>query len=67
MGQFSSWGDFFAMGGYGFYVWLAFGSSLLLMLLMIVVSRIQKKRLLNRVLIEQARRERIAKAREIKV
>jgi heme exporter protein D len=30
MMQFHSWADFLAMGGYGFYVWTAYGVSLLL-------------------------------------
>ena len=30
MMQFHSWADFLAMGGYGFYVWTAYGISLLL-------------------------------------
>ena len=29
--QWSSVGEFFAMGGYGFYVWGSFGACLLLM------------------------------------
>lgn len=31
---FTSMADFFAMGGYGFYVWLSFGLSLLALLLL---------------------------------
>ena len=30
--QFDSFADFIAMGGYGFYVWLSFGSCALILL-----------------------------------
>lgn len=39
--QFDSFSQFFAMGGYGFYVWLSFGSGLVLIGLLILHSRYQ--------------------------
>ena len=39
--QFDSFSQFLAMGGYGFYVWLSFGSGLVLIGLLIVHSRYQ--------------------------
>lgn len=53
-----SWGspaEFFAMGGYGFYVWGSFGACALLM---IVEPMLAKKR--QRDILRDLRRERIA-------
>ncbi|HEX5477729.1 MAG TPA: heme exporter protein CcmD [Burkholderiales bacterium] len=34
--SWASWSDFFAMGGYGFYVWGAYGVTFILLLLEII-------------------------------
>ncbi len=34
----TGWSEFFAMGGYGIYVWPAFGLSAVLLVLVLVVS-----------------------------
>ena len=43
--QFDSWSAFFAMGGHGFYVWLAYGATLLVLLISYLSVRSSRKRL----------------------
>lgn len=42
---FSSWAEFLAMGGHGLYVWLAYGSSLLITLLLLVMPIIKHRQM----------------------
>lgn len=48
--------EFFAMGGYGFFVWASMGFALFLMLLEPIVLRIQHKRIVKNIQ-RQIRRE----------
>ena len=52
--------DFFAMGGYGFYVWMSMGMVLLLMLFEPITLKLKHRRLLAQI----KRRNRQAAARE---
>ncbi|GGW72909.1 heme exporter protein CcmD [Alteromonas halophila] len=61
--QFESLSAFIAMGGYGFYVWLSFGVTALVMGILAVQSHVQHRSLLKKVLQEKARHERIRRAR----
>lgn len=56
---FQSWNDFWNMGGYGFYVWLSYGISLVVILGLIVSSYNGKNTVLREVQREQAREERL--------
>ncbi|MDY0686207.1 heme exporter protein CcmD [Pasteurella multocida] len=58
---FATWQDFFNMGGYGFYVWLAYGISLLAIVVLIVQSVKERKAILRDVLREQQRQARLQK------
>ncbi|HDR1194628.1 TPA: heme exporter protein CcmD [Pasteurella multocida] len=58
---FTTWQDFFNMGGYGFYVWLAYGISLLAIVVLIVQSVKERKAILRDVLREQQRQARLQK------
>ncbi|HEY7866096.1 MAG TPA: heme exporter protein CcmD [Psychromonas sp.] len=60
---FNSLADFFAMGGYGFYVWLAYGISFLGLLVLIINTLIKRKKILKAVNQRIAREERIKKAK----
>ncbi len=62
--QFESWQAFWQMGGYAFYVWSAFGVCALAMLAIVVDSFLAHKRLLTALASEQARQQRIARARD---
>ncbi|MBT1062688.1 heme exporter protein CcmD [Bowmanella sp. Y26] len=61
--HFESWSAFWAMGGYAFYVWLAFGVSGLALLLLIVQSVKARRSLQITWQAEQARQQRIAASR----
>lgn len=56
---FESWSDFFHMGGYGFYVWLAYGISLAAILLLVIQSYKGKNAVLREVKREQQREQRL--------
>ncbi|WP_026972651.1 heme exporter protein CcmD [Aliagarivorans marinus] len=64
--QFDSFSDFVAMGGYGFYVWLSFGCTLLT-LGAVVVDSIFKRQALTRSITQlKAKQDRMLAAREVK-
>ncbi|MCC4263151.1 heme exporter protein CcmD [Oceanimonas baumannii] len=63
--KFESWSAFWAMGGYGFYVWLSFAVTLLVLLGQVVVTVKTKKRLLREVSQKQARAARREAARKL--
>lgn len=42
--SFDSWGEFFRMGGHGLYVWLAYGSAVVVMLANVVSVRLARRR-----------------------
>ncbi|MDO5054526.1 heme exporter protein CcmD [Pasteurella oralis] len=58
---FETWNDFFSMGGYGFYVWLAYGISLVAVVILIVQSIKERKSILKEVIREQQRQARLQK------
>lgn len=61
--QFESVSAFLNMGGYGFYVWLSFGVSLMALAVLAFDAVRQKKVLFNAVEKEQARKTRIKAAK----
>ena len=42
--NFASWTEFFAMGGHGLYVWLAYGSALIVVLSNVLSVRVARRR-----------------------
>lgn len=60
--QFDTLSEFWNMGGYGLYVWLAFGLGLLSVALLWLESWWTKKRLWSQVDAEQKRQQRIKQA-----
>ena len=56
---FESWSDFFHMGGYGFYVWLAYGISFAAILILAVQRKKKKNAVLREVKREQQREQRL--------
>ena len=44
-----SWSEFFAMGGYAFYVWMSYGLTFLVILLNIVMPILHRKKVISRV------------------
>ena len=63
---FNSFADFFAMGGYGFYVWLAYGISLACLILLIFNTLVTRKKIIKVVTERIAREQRIKKAKNTK-
>tara|TARA_E500000081_G_scaffold152139_1_gene183757 strand:+ start:3135 stop:3338 length:204 start_codon:yes stop_codon:yes gene_type:complete len=62
--QFDSFSDFIAMGGYGFYVWLSFGTCALILLGILFSSLRDTKRIMASVELQVAREARIKKAKQ---
>ncbi|KEY60114.1 heme exporter protein CcmD [Serratia sp. DD3] len=61
---FNSWSDFFAMGGYGFYVWLAVAVTLLSLLGLLTHTLWQRKQLLVEIRRQAAREQRIRQSNQ---
>ena len=59
---FSSFSEFVAMGGYGFFVWLSFGVTALAMAGIVLESKYTSRHLIKQIALEQARKERIKAA-----
>ncbi|MFY8272865.1 heme exporter protein CcmD [Pseudoalteromonas sp. SSDWG2] len=62
--EFNSLSEFFAMGGYAFYVWLSFGSCALILVGLLFSSLREKRVLLQQVAAQSAREQRIEKAKQ---
>ncbi|WP_113633106.1 heme exporter protein CcmD [Pectobacterium peruviense] len=61
---FTSWQDFFAMGGYAFYVWLAVVLTLLPLSALIGHTLLGRRALLRDIRRQQARDQRKSTARQ---
>ncbi|MBN6066589.1 heme exporter protein CcmD [Aggregatibacter actinomycetemcomitans] len=61
---FQSWSDFINMGGYGFYVWLSYGLSLLAIVVLIVQSLAGKSAVLKSIKREQQREARLQQLKQ---
>ncbi|GKX51693.1 heme exporter protein CcmD [Budvicia aquatica] len=59
---FSSWQAFFAMGGYGFFVWLAVAATIIPLLALVFHTRWQRKQLLTEIQRRKSREARIKNA-----
>jgi heme exporter protein D len=57
--NFASWSEFLAMGGYGFFVWLSFGTTLLLLVWLALHSVSQQRRFVRDFASSQAREARV--------
>ena len=62
--QFDSLSSFLAMGGYGLYVWLSFGSCLLILLGILISSLHDTKKIKKEILAQIEREIRIKKAQQ---
>ena len=54
---FNSLAEFFAMGGYAFYVWTSYGLTLIVLLGNIIIPIWQRKQLLRSLSLKQQRSE----------
>lgn len=61
---FQSWSDFWAMGGYGLFVWLSFGLTYLLLAGLIGYSHYQQRAFRRQLAERLAREQRIKQYQE---
>ncbi|WP_159818243.1 heme exporter protein CcmD [Colwellia sp. 20A7] len=61
--QFDSFSAFLEMGGYGFYVWLSFGISAVLILALIYNSIYGHKQVIKNIAIRQQRENKLRELR----
>lgn len=64
--HFDSFGDFLAMGGYAFYVWLSFGVTFFSLFAVYLEQKWRTGKLRTQVILEHERAERIKKVRREK-
>ncbi|KKO47868.1 heme exporter protein D [Arsukibacterium sp. MJ3] len=64
---FESFNDFLAMGGYGFFVWLAFGITYLLLIVLIGGSIYQQRQFKQQLKATIAREQRVKQYQEQQV
>ena len=62
--QFESFSDFIAMGGYGFFVWLSFGSCAAILAGILISSLNASQTLKKEISAQMAREARIKKAKK---
>lgn len=60
--QFSSFSEFVAMGGHGFYVWLSYGVSITLLALLVFFSITKNKNIISQIKRRQLREEKLKQA-----
>lgn len=56
--------EFFAMGGYAFFVWTSYGLSLLVLLLTFIWPMLQKRRLLQQLKQSHQRKAQLARRQQ---
>lgn len=61
---FESLSAFLAMGGYGFFVWLSYGVSILVVTAFVMYIKVDKRNLIKEVRAQAARKARIQQAKE---
>jgi len=52
-----NWQEFFAMGGYAFYVWTSYGLALVILLANIILPILQRKKFIRELMLRNRRRE----------
>lgn len=62
--HFQSWSEFWAMGGYGLFVWLSFGLTYLLLVGLIAYSHMQQRAFMQQFAERLAREKRIKQFQE---
>ncbi len=62
--HFQSFSEFWAMGGYGFFVWLSFGATYALLVALLAYSHLQQRQCLTQLADKLAREQRIKQYQE---
>ncbi|MBA6293483.1 heme exporter protein CcmD [Colwellia sp. MB3u-70] len=63
--QFDSFSAFIAMGGYGFYVWLSYGVSILALALLVFSSITDHKKIKQQIAQREKRETKLRQAAEL--
>lgn len=61
---FDSWQEVIWMGGYGFYVWLSFGVSILAIAMLVMHGLLTRKKLARMAEQQQQRQQRLARRKQ---
>lgn len=56
-GEIMNWQEFFAMGGYAFYVWTSYGITLVLLIYIWVAPIVQRKKFMHQLRLRKKRSE----------
>jgi heme exporter protein D len=64
--QFTSFSEFIGMGGYGFYVWLSFGVTALILTCLLVSSKLGHQQIINKIAKTKQREDKLRQARVIR-
>ena len=64
--QFNSLSDFIEMGGYGFYVWLSFSVSALLLIILLISSKAAHQKVINDIARRTKRDDKLRKIRKLR-
>lgn len=64
--QFNSFSDFINMGGYGFYVWLSFGSAALILSLLLISSKTGHQKIIRQIAKRKQREDKLRQARALR-
>ncbi|MCU6665856.1 Heme exporter protein D [compost metagenome] len=59
---FASWSEFFAMGGYAFYVWLAVAMTVIPLAILVAHTALQHRAILRGIAQQRARESRMRAA-----
>jgi heme exporter protein D len=64
--QFTSFSEFIDMGGYGFYVWLSFGVTALILTFLLVSSKLGHQQIINKIAKNKQREDKLRQARDLR-
>ncbi|GAW97367.1 MULTISPECIES: heme exporter protein CcmD [Colwellia] len=64
--QFNSFSDFINMGGYGFYVWLSFGATALILSLLLISSKAGHQQIIDQIAKRKQREDKLRQAKELR-
>jgi len=63
--QFSSFSEFLAMGNHGFYVWLSYGASIFLLLLLVFMTKANDRKVRKQIINRVKREAKLKQAAEL--
>lgn len=61
--QFNNFSDFINMGGYGFYVWLSFGATALILILLLMSSKAGHQQIITQIAKRKQREDKLRQAK----